>query len=78
MPCGVPDMAPPLRSIVDVDAIVRFVPVANVPATMLILPPPAIVRALPSVTVLPGFSTVSVPVRFVGNPVPTFWFAVPL
>ena len=63
---------PPVRLILEVVAMVRLVPVANVPDTMFSVPPLAIVSALFSVTVLPGLSIVKVPVRFEGSPVPVF------
>jgi hypothetical protein len=54
----------------EVVAIVSLVPAAKVPATMLTVPPLAMVLAALSVTVLPGLLMVKTPVRPVGSPVP--------
>ena len=70
-------MLPPLRLRLEVLAIVRLAPAANVPATRLTVPPLAMVLALSSVTVLPGLLIVRTPVRLVGSKVPMFCVPVP-
>ena len=63
---------------VEVEAMVRFVPAANVPLFKKISPPFAMVLPALSVTVPPVLFIVKLPVRLLGKPVPVFCAPEPL
>ena len=67
-------MSPPLLFMVEVLAIVKFIPALNVPPSKFNVPPLAIVLPALNVTV-PDEFMVSVPVKFDGKPLPVFCVA---